>query len=123
MALPIAEERNLVRHAREELRRAGMFDADADYGPEFAEAIVDVIARFASWGHSGGSASLAIEILTRLLSFETLMPITSDPAEWIDHSSVSGTPMWQSRRNPAVFSVDGGQTWYDLNAKESDTHG
>lgn len=111
------EESNLVRHAREELRRAGLFDDDADYGPEFAEHIVNVVAIFATGGHSGGSAALAIALLERLLCFEPLTPLTRDPAEWNN----VGEGMWQNRRCPSTFSVDGGQTWYDLNdIKEND---
>ncbi|MGI8333490.1 hypothetical protein ACRYCC_26355 [Actinomadura scrupuli] len=101
---------SLIEHARRELELCGQAVED----PEYAEAIVNAVAAFASYGHSGGSAMVAREQLHSLLGFEPLSPLTSDPAEWIDRSDISGTPMWQSARDPKAFSTDGGKTWYLL---------
>jgi hypothetical protein len=100
----------LVEHARRELELCGQYAED----PEYSESIISAVEAFASYGHSGGSASVAREQLHALLGFKTLSPLTSDPAEWIDQSEISGTPLWQNRRDPAVFSTDGGKTWYSL---------
>jgi hypothetical protein len=108
------EESPLVAHAEFELRRAGLFDPDADYGGTVAPHVLDLIKVFASAEHSGFTAMLTRELFHRLSGFENLSPLTSDPAEWIDHSEISGTPLWQSRRNPAAFSEDGCATWYIL---------
>lgn len=105
---------NLVRHAEFELRRAGLYDKDSDYGGELAPAIVACVEKFASFGHSGGSAGISIAILEKLLRFQTLTPITSDPAEWME----VGPGVWQSNREPATFSEDGGKTWYNLDDPE-----
>ena len=70
------------------------------------------IAALASYGHSGGSMSVAIEQLHTLLQFRTLSPLTSDPNEWRDRSPESNSPLWQNRRDPAAFSKDGGAAWY-----------
>lgn len=105
----------LVDHARAELARAGMYDADADYGGgAIAGAVLDLVQVFADQEHSGGSAMLTLGIVEKLLRFQPLTPITSDPDEWVDRTEISGYPLWQSKRNPAVFSPNGGQTWYDL---------
>jgi hypothetical protein len=101
---------SLAEHARRELVLSGQYAED----PEYSESIIKAVEAFASYGHSGGSASVGIEQLYALLRFKTLSPLTSDPAEWVDQSEASGRPMWQNRRDPSVFSQDGGQTWYSI---------
>lgn len=101
---------SLVEHAKRELELSGQWKED----PAYAQSIVAAVAAFASYWHSGGSASVAIEQLNALIRFEPLSPLNSDPAEWIDRTEMSGTPMWQSTRDPKAFSTDGGQTWYRL---------
>lgn len=104
------QESNLVLHARRELELCGQMAED----PEFAESLIAAVRAFASYGHSGGSAMVGVDMLTHLLRYEALSPLTSDPAEWMDRSEESGVPMWQSVRDPAVFSEDGGKTWKRL---------
>ena len=102
---------SLVEHARRELELCGQYAED----PAYAESIIRAVGEFASYGHSGGSATVAREQLHALLGYRALSPLTSDPAEWIDQSDASGgAPMWQNRRDPAVFSTDAGQTWYPV---------
>lgn len=106
---------SLVEHARRELELSGQYAED----PAYSESIIKAVEAFASYGHSGGSAMVAREQLHALLGFKTLSPLTSDPAEWMDRSEMSSTPLWQNRRDSAVFSTDGGQTWYDLDQGET----
>lgn len=101
---------SLTEHARRELELCGQYAED----PEYSESIIRAVEAFASYGHSGGSAMCAREQLHALLGWKVLSPLTSDPAEWIDQSEASGVPMWQNRRDPSVFSADGGQTWYSV---------
>jgi hypothetical protein len=107
---------SLEEHARRELKLCGQYDED----PVYSESIIRAVRAFASYGHSGGSASIAREQLHALLAFKTLSPITSDPEEWIDQSEASGVPMWQSRRDPTFFSKDGGKTWYNLDDPDTE---
>jgi hypothetical protein len=107
---------NLSEHARRELELSGQYAED----PEYSESIIRAVEAFASYGHSGGSAMIAREQLHALLGFKALSPLTSDPAEWIDQSAVSGNPLWQNRRDPSVFSTDGGVTWYSLDDEPED---
>lgn len=102
---------NLVEHARRELQLCGQWAED----PAYAATVVATVAAFVSYGHSGGSAMLAVQQLTRLLNYEHLTPLTDDPDEWEDRSQVSGSPMWQNTRNPAAISYDGGRTYYNVN--------
>ena len=98
---------NLVKHAERELKLVGMFDKDADYGGALASQILELVKVFSGQGHSGASAGITITVLIKLLKFKNLTPITSDKKEW----SEVGTNLWQSKRNPAIFSKDGGKTW------------
>lgn len=106
---------SLVEHAESELKLAGFFDKDADYGGMLGNAVLELIDLFAKQGHSGFSAGLAIHLFNELAQYKPLTPLTTNPDEWFDISDMNGSPMWQSKRNSAVFSKDGGQTWYDLN--------
>jgi hypothetical protein len=96
---------SLVEHARRELT---LFGED----PETIDAIVSVVQAFADTGPSGGSAPYIIAYLEKLLRFEPLTSLTSDPAEWTDRSDLMERPFWQSKREPRAFSEDGGKTYY-----------
>lgn len=97
---------NLTKHARRELALRGD-------DPETVRGYLDMIEIFAAMGHSGGSASVFIPTLTQLLSFQNLMPLTSDPSEWYCHTGEgSYESLWQNVRNSSAFSHDGGETYY-----------
>lgn len=95
----------LTEHARHELKLLGE-------DPAYSASLVAAVAAFASYGHSGGSAMVAIDQLHELLNRRTLMPLTSSPDEWIDRSDISGYPIWQSARDPCAMSADGGATYW-----------
>ncbi len=105
---------NLTEFAKDELRRAGLYDQDSDYNGMLGDAVEKLVEVFAAQDHSGMSASITLAAFDRVARWKPLSPITSDPSEWHDVSEYSGGPMWQSRRSPSTFSKDGGQTWYDL---------
>lgn len=102
---------NLRDHAKYELELIGE-------EPETIEWYLKVVDAFSSFGHSGGSASVTIPVLYKLLNYENLKPLTSDPDEWIDHGSISGAPLWQNKRNSRYFSTDGGKSWYKVEDKQ-----
>ena len=111
---PRAEESNLVRHARHELRLIGE-------DPATIRGLAKVVQAFADMGHSGTSAHFATQYLERLLRFQPLSDLTTDPAEWIDRHAegMTTTPLWQSRRNSEAFPTDGGKTYYLLSEQEA----
>jgi hypothetical protein len=110
----------LVDHADFEMKRAGLFDKDSDYGGMLGKAVLELVKLFAKQGHSGFSAMLTLDVFDKVAKFKTLTPITSDPDEWFDvRENIGGDePLWQSKRNPAMFSNDGGKTWYDIDEPE-----
>lgn len=103
---------SLLEHTRRELELIG---EDSDVIDWYCR----VVKEFSSFGHSGGSASVAVPTLQRLLSFEALTPLTDDPGEWEDRSEVSGYPIWQNVRDSRAFSEDGGLTYYLLHEREA----
>lgn len=107
---------NLVTHAESEMRRAGLYDKDADYGGMIPEAVMELVKAHAKQGHSGGSHWVTLEVFNKVINFKTLSPITSDPSEWMLVSDAH--KVWQSTREPATFSEDGGKTWYNLDDPE-----
>lgn len=109
---------SLVDYAQKELSRAGLFDEDSDYGGMLGGACLAIIEIFASQGHSGLSASITTEIVGKLMRFEPLTPLTSDPSEWMLVDEDGDAKTWQSLRKPSAFSHDGGATWYDIDAPE-----
>jgi hypothetical protein len=122
---------DLRKHAKFELERAGFFLTDEEaqakgkdgvYNGMIGPAIMKMIEVFAEEGHSGMSGSIVLSIFAKLVRFGNLTPLTSDPKEW-EEFTLAGEPgkdpvhRWQSRRNPACFSSDGGKTYIDQHDK------
>jgi len=100
-----APESNLVAHARRELERIGE-------EPDAIDWYLSVVRAFTAFGHSGGSASVMLPVLERLLRFKPLSELTADHTEWIDRSEISGMPWWQNVRDSRAMSHDGGITYW-----------
>lgn len=116
---PAVEESKLVQHANHEMYLAGLYDTDADYNGAIPGAVQRVVQVFAADEHSGGSAAMVLAILDKVLRFEPLTPLTSDPEEWRNVSETAGYPFWQNKRDTRMFSEDGGKTWYNVEEKEA----
>ena len=115
------EENTLVEHARRELSLIGQTEED----PEFTKSIIKAVEGFTSYGHSGGSAPIGIGMLTELLQFKNLSPLTDNPDEWMQHGEdVWPEPggIWQNKRNSEAFSKDGGKTYYLLSEGGREDH-
>jgi hypothetical protein len=104
----------LVEYAEEEMRRAGLYDKDSDYGGMIPEAVMKLVKVHAEEGHSGGSHELVMAIFKRVINFKPLTPITDDPSEWTEVSE----NLWQCRRDPSLFSSDAGKSYYDININD-----
>ena len=98
---------NLVEHARKELALLGEEQ-------NFVDGYLKVIQSVADMHHSGGSMSVFLPTLMKLLQFENLKPLTDKSEEWDDKSEMSGYPIWQNNRNSKAFSHDGGMTYWLL---------
>ncbi len=103
---------NLVSHAERELRLAGLFDDDSDYGGMLGNAVLDMVKLFAKEGHSGFSASMAVSLFSKVARFQPLTPLTGEDDEWND----VGEGTYQNRRCSHVFK-DSDRGAYDSNGK------
>ena len=111
----------LIDHAKRELDLAGLFDKDSDYDGMIGKAVMELCKCFADQGHSGFSANWVLDLFRRLGKYEPLTPITDDPKDWNDISEMSGRgspKMWQCKRNPSLFSENGGKSYYDVKDKK-----
>lgn len=102
---------NLVKYAESEMRRAGLFDKDRDYGGMLGPAILKMVETFSDEGHSGMSAGLAISIFEKVARFEPLTPLTGEDDEWME----VGDGKFQNVRCSHVFKENGQA--YDIDGK------
>lgn len=112
-------ESPLRRHAEKELRLAGLFDKDSDYGGLVGPAVMKMVDQFADEGHTGNSAGLCIDLFKQVASYKLLTPLGNPMVtrEYMCVSDYSGTPpetTLQCTRLGSVFSEDSGSTWYDI---------
>lgn len=105
---------NLVSFAKDELKQAGLFDADSDYDGELGKSVLELVETFAKQGHSGGSAAMAMSIFAIVGAFKPLTPLSGADDEWTEVAEENGKPLYQNKRCPTVFKTDG--VAYDLNA-------
>lgn len=95
-----APESELVAHARRELATIGE-------SKELTEGYLDVIRAFEKMQLDGGSFQIGIAVVTGILEFQNLSPLTDNPEEWVQHDDTT----WQNTRNGEAFSSDGGRTY------------
>lgn len=108
----------MKEHFKRELDKAGLFDKDSDYDGMVGKAVMELCKTFSGQGHSGFSANWVLSLFDTLGHYKTLTPITNDSKEWNDVSEMSNKKMWQSARNPSLFSENEGKTYYDVNDKK-----
>lgn len=107
---------NLYNHAKRELYLMYPDGAD-EMEQEIIDSILSIVKTFSKVGHSGSSADWTLNVIHKLLGFENLTAITVNQAEWEDVSDMAadaGNELWQNKRNPAIFSNDGGKTHYHV---------
>ena len=97
---------SLVQYAESELDRIGMTD-DGDMNGMMRKHLLHMVKEFADEGHSGFSASYALQCLKKLLNFKPLSPLTGEDDEWTDVSSISGVPHYQ-KQTVSVYRVSHG---------------
>ena len=109
-------EMSLVQYAESELDRIGMTDDD-EYNGTMRKHLIHMIEEFADEGHSGFSASYALQCLEKLLRFKPLSPLTGEDDEWCDVAQISGKPFYQNKRCSSVFKDDNDGEAYDIDGK------
>jgi len=109
---------SLKSHAINELDIIGLTEDDEMDG-EMRQHILHMIDEFSKEGHSGFSASYAVSILSKLLKYEPLSPLTGDDSEWMEIAKEMTGPnqgtLYQNKRACHVFKDDNGA--YDIDGK------
>ena len=105
---------SLKTHAEREMKLAGLYNSDSDYGAMIPEAVMALVKAHSEQGHSGGSHWMTLEIFNKVINFKALTPVSNDPEEWIDR----GEGMFQSIRQSDLFSHDGLKTCYCVDDKK-----
>lgn len=111
---------NLLIHAKNELDAIGMGEDSSDINLDMRKHILNMVTEFSKEGHSGFSASYAVSLLSKLLNFEPLCPLTGEDSEWVDVAEMSGYPLYQNKRQCRVFKEQGvaydtsGIVFYDI---------
>jgi len=108
---------SLLSYAEDELNRIGMTaDSSDEMNVMMRNHILHMVKEFSEEGHSGFSGRYALNILTKLLEFKPLTPLTGADDEWTNVSDRSGSPLWQNKRCSSVFKeVDG--SCHDIDGK------
>lgn len=108
---------NILSHAERELNLIGMTeDSPDEMNQMMRKHILHMMNEFANEGHSGFSARYAMNILTRLMDFKPLSPLTGEDDEWGDVREYGGTTHYQNRRKSSVFKDEDGSV-YDIDGK------
>jgi len=105
---PQARRSNIVSYAEDELRRAGWYDDDAFYGDLVPKAVLRSARLFSIEGHSGMSAGLVNRIVSTVVMFKPLTPLTGEDDEWNE----VGDGVFQNRRMSSVFKDESGKAYW-----------
>lgn len=92
--------------ARRELDLIGMTSNNKDaMNREMRRDVLEILDKFSKQGHSGLSASYAIDILNKLLKQEPLSPLKGTKNEWnfIWKDKKTGKKLYQNNRCSHVF--------------------
>ena len=101
---------NYLRHARDEWAIA--FPAHCEMQRDMGEHVLDMVAMFGIEGHSGFSASYAINYITAALRFQPFSPLTGDDSEWTEVAD----GVYQNKRCSRIFKDADGNA-YDIDGK------
>ena len=104
-----AGESNFISHAERELQ---YLSKDPDEMQQQINTDMAIVTLFSLQDHSGSSAAYTAGILTKLLRWEPITPLTGEDSEWVE----VGTGVFQNSRCGRVFKdADGGA--YDIDGK------
>lgn len=113
---------NLIKHAESELKKAGLFDKDSDYGGMIGEAVMKMIKTFEEEDHSGFSELMTLNIFNKLARFKLINPI-EQPKQTdyvvVNDERTANKQVLQHKVLSSLFSDNGGKDWHDIDAKQT----
>lgn len=101
---------NLTEFAEQELKTAGLFDADSDYSGMLGKAVLDLIKVFSKQGHSGASAAMVSLLFNKLSQYKPIQPLRGTDNEWVE----VGDDLFQNKRCSRVFKDTVRGETYDI---------
>lgn len=107
----------------EEIKRAGLYDKESDYGGLLGQALERLVTCHLDEGHSGFSHYQVVHLFNKLMTTNLLTPLQGTPDEWFEVAiEKDGIPLYQNNRRSSVFKkgsdvydIDGGPVWEDKN--------
>lgn len=109
-------ESELRRAAMKEVDKTGMHDEDLE--KIYANAL-DLVGTFSDMRQSGESAAIMFNILSRIIRFKPISPLTGEDDEWIEIQHTDELKLYQNARCTSVFKTIIGPNLvftYDLDA-------
>lgn len=104
----------LVDYAEKEFARIPLQNhEDDEMEIAIRKHVIDMVEIFSNENHSGFSANYTIRLLTRLLSYKPLTPLTGEDSEWIDVSN----DYYQNNRYSCVFKDKSTGKAYNIEGK------
>lgn len=98
---------NYEKHAEREFRAVGWLSNDGTFKDDMQKAICEHVMAlldvFEKEGHSGSSATYAIDLFSKLAKFEPISPLSGDDSEWNE----IGNGNYQNNRCSHVFKHAG----------------
>ena len=105
---------NITDYAKKELELAGWFDKDGVFADMMGKTVLKMVEEFSKEGHSGMSATIAIDLFSNVAKFIPLTPLTGEDWEWDDIGNHPGH-YFQNKRCHHVFKEvkSSGEIFYD----------
>jgi hypothetical protein len=98
----------MIDFAKMELDAIGMKEDSTDeMNLAMRKHILHMIEEFSKEGHSGFSASYAVNILAKLLVYKPLSPLQGTDDEWMEVYMDKGVSVFQNKRCSHVFRENG----------------
>lgn len=96
---------NLIDFCESELEVIGLGKNSDDINKMMHDSIISIAQVFSDCGFSGFSAPYAVGILSKLLMFKPLVPLTGKDDEWVTHQDerTDGVMLRQNKRCSSVF--------------------
>lgn len=106
---------SLIEYAKRELDLIGMGEDSDDMNYHMRKHILKMVSEFSEEGHSGASAAYALNLLTKLLDYKPLTPLTGKDDEWF-LADFGPHMIHQNKRCFHVFKGEDGRA-YDSEGK------
>lgn len=108
---------NLTDYAKNEFKAAGWIAENGEFEDDMQKCIckdaLAIISIFEEQGHSGTTAPYLIDLLSNLLMYKPLTPLTGADAEW----KLCDDGTWQNIRYSKIFkTTPDNSTAYNINA-------